>query len=53
MSLLFQIFISEHENVEEACVFLKNKGIELNRKVMADMAMNDPDAFSRLVENVK
>ena len=32
---------------------LKNKGIELNRKVMADMAMNDPDAFSRLVENVK
>ena len=32
---------------------LKDKGIELNRKVMADMAMNDPDAFSRLVENVK
>jgi large subunit ribosomal protein L20 len=32
---------------------LKNKGIELNRKVIADMAMNDPDAFSRLVENVK
>ena len=32
---------------------LKNKGIELNRKVMADMAMNDPDAFSRLVEHVK
>ena len=32
---------------------LKSKGIELNRKVMADMAMNDPDAFSRLVENVK
>ena len=32
---------------------LKNKGIELNRKVMADMAMNDPDAFSRLVDNVK
>ncbi len=32
---------------------LKAKGIELNRKVMADMAMNDPDAFSRLIENLK
>jgi len=32
---------------------IKAKGIELNRKVMADMAMNDPDAFSRLVDNVK
>ena len=32
---------------------LKDKGIELNRKVLADMAMNDPNAFSRLVEHVK
>ncbi len=32
---------------------LKAKGIELNRKVIADMAMNDPDAFSRLIENLK
>jgi len=32
---------------------LKAKGIELNRKVMADMAMNDRDAFSRLIENLK
>ena len=32
---------------------LKEKGIELNRKVLADMAMNDPNAFSRLVEHVK
>jgi len=32
---------------------LKAKGIELNRKVMADMAMNDPDAFSRLIANLK
>ena len=28
---------------------LKEKEIELNRKVLADMAMNDPNAFSRLV----
>ena len=32
---------------------LKDKGIELNRKVLADMAMNDPNAFSRLAEHVK
>ncbi len=32
---------------------LKEKGIELNRKVLADMAMNDSNAFSRLVEHVK
>ena len=32
---------------------LKGKGIELNRKVLADMAMNDPNAFSRLIEHVK
>ena len=32
---------------------LKDNGIELNRKVLADMAMNDPNAFSRLVEHVK
>jgi large subunit ribosomal protein L20 len=32
---------------------LKKKGIELNRKILADMAMNDPNAFSRLIESVK
>ena len=32
---------------------LKEKEIELNRKVLADMAMNDPNAFSRLVEHFK
>ena len=32
---------------------LKDKQIELNRKVIADMAMNDPNAFSRLIEHVK
>jgi large subunit ribosomal protein L20 len=32
---------------------LKTKGIDLNRKLLADMAMNDPNAFSRLIENVK
>lgn len=29
---------------------LKNAGIEMDRKVMADLAVNDPEAFKRLVE---
>ena len=29
------------------------KGIELNRKVLADLAMNNPDAFTEIVNKVK
>ena len=32
---------------------LNDKGIELNRKVLADLAMNQPDAFKAVVESVK
>lgn len=32
---------------------LNEKGIELNRKVLADMAMNEPEAFKALVNSVK
>ena len=32
---------------------LKQAGIELNRKVLADMAVNDADGFSALVEAAK
>lgn len=32
---------------------LSGKGIELNRKVLADLAMNQPDAFKAVVESVK
>jgi large subunit ribosomal protein L20 len=32
---------------------LKKANITLNRKVLADMAYNDPSAFSQLVEKVK
>lgn len=32
---------------------LKSKGIDLNRKVLADMAVRDPEAFSALVKEVK
>lgn len=32
---------------------LKNKGIDLNRKVLADMAVREPEAFAALVGQVK
>lgn len=32
---------------------LKKSGIDLNRKVLADMAVNDAAGFSQLVERVK
>ena len=32
---------------------VKAKGIELNRKVLADLAMNHPDAFKAVVEQLK
>ncbi len=32
---------------------LKEAGITLNRKVLADLAMNHPDAFGALVKKVK
>ena len=32
---------------------VKANGIELNRKVLADLAMNHPDAFKAIVDRVK
>jgi large subunit ribosomal protein L20 len=32
---------------------LKKSNIELNRKVLADLAMNHPDAFKAVVEKIK
>ena len=32
---------------------LKKAGIELDRKILADMAMNDPAAFSAVVQQAK
>ncbi|MEY3433231.1 MAG: ribosomal protein [Bacteroidota bacterium] len=32
---------------------LKVKGIELDRKVLADLAMNNPESFKQLVQSVK
>ena len=32
---------------------INSKGIELNRKTLADLAMNHPDAFKAVVESLK
>lgn len=32
---------------------LHSKGIEINRKVLADLAMNNPAAFKAIVEKIK
>lgn len=32
---------------------LHDKGVDLNRKVLADLAMNHPDAFKAVVDSVK
>ena len=32
---------------------LKKNGIEINRKMLAEIAVSDPQAFAKLVENVK
>ena len=32
---------------------LKNKGIEINRKMLAEIAVSDPQAFKSLVDQVK
>ena len=32
---------------------LKSNGVELNRKVLADLAMNHPDAFKAIVDKIK
>ncbi len=32
---------------------LKKKGIEINRKVLADLAMNHPEAFKAIVDSAK
>ena len=32
---------------------LTTKNIDLNRKVLADLAMNEPESFKRLIDSVK
>jgi len=32
---------------------LNQKGVGLDRKILADLAMNEPETFKKLVESVK
>jgi large subunit ribosomal protein L20 len=32
---------------------VNKKGVELNRKVLADLAMNHPEAFKSVIDSVK
>ena len=32
---------------------IKSNNIDINRKVLADLAVNDPDGFKAIVEKVK
>ena len=32
---------------------LKIQGVDINRKVLADLAMNDPEKFSSIIKNLK
>jgi large subunit ribosomal protein L20 len=41
--MTYSVFISK----------LNQKGVQLNRKVLADLAMNHPDAFQAVVNSVK
>lgn len=43
MGMTYSVFIDK----------LNKKGIELNRKVLADLAMNHPQAFEAIVNSVK
>ena len=40
-------------NYSEFMGKVNSKGIELNRKTLADLAMNHPDAFKAVVDSVK
>tara|TARA_B100001057_G_scaffold459999_1_gene510676 strand:+ start:946 stop:1290 length:345 start_codon:yes stop_codon:yes gene_type:complete len=40
-------------NYSEFMGKINSKGIELNRKTLADLAMNHPDAFKAVVESLK
>lgn len=55
---LWQIKISaalkEHElSYSKFVKLLKDKGIDLDRKILADLAENESEAFNRVVEQVK
>ena len=49
-NLLFNVYEGEKEQLLS---FLKENKIDINRKVLADMAMNVSENFSKLVKSLK
>ena len=46
--------VREHDMSDSVFMHkLSTAGIEMNRKVLADLAMNNPEAFNAIVEKVK
>jgi large subunit ribosomal protein L20 len=43
----------EGMNYSQFINLLAKKGSDLNRKVLADMAMNEPETFKKIVQSVK
>ena len=39
-------------NYSELINKLKTKGVEINRKVLADLAMNEPEKFSKIIKDL-
>ena len=46
-------FANTDRGFEKLLERLKKAGVELDRKVLSDMAINDPQAFAQLVEIAK
>jgi large subunit ribosomal protein L20 len=44
---------AEGMNYSQFMFKLKEKNIDLNRKILADMAMNEPESFKTLILSVK
>ena len=44
---------AEGMNYSQFIFKLKEKNIDLNRKILADMAMNEPESFKNLILSVK
>ncbi len=53
LKLAYRMFIEkgyENTSIDE---IVAKAGIEINRKVLADLAMNNPEAFKAIVDKVK
>ena len=49
----FELFIPTGSNYEQVHSLLEKADILVNRKMLADLAVNDPEAFSVVVETAK